>query len=463
MAALLRVPVMGSAHEKIAQAKSNDLVQFPIRVRRAWWESNDHQKADTLKLTAEWRDIGTDPRLLTSAIVEFYLGNANDYGDWTPSRDNLRFVGVLQRAQRTAREGEGFSVELEFVDYTTFFLKAKLPQDGVPDYSQTLDDAWKRICDHTGYYDPDSPKKVISSVAQLRGRLEPLGALAKKWPPTLGRASSSRFSRLAAKIPVKPEADAWAVWQQAVGMCGLISFIRKDTCCVVEAQDYYTDKNAPRLIWGRNILSMQESRNAELAGKGVAITSYDPITMTTLEAFYPPRGDERSKQKRAATDKGIPSEKHEFLPYTGITDQKTLEALAYRVWEERSRQELEGQLTTAEMFTDTVTAESFDLLNLGSGDAIRVEFAEREKHELIGMPSEHERVAYLVERGYSEGVATLMAKNVANFARLKPEFVVRRVTVDFQTEGTDGSFEIQINYANRIQILGDASAKEGWI
>jgi hypothetical protein len=92
-----------------------------------------------------------------------------------------------------------------------------------------------------------------------------------------------------------------------------------------------------------------------------------------------------------------------------------------------------------------------------------VEFAEGEKQELMGRPSEHERVAYLVERGYAEGIATLMAKNVAHFTRLKPEFVVRRVTVDFQTDGDDGSFEIQINYANRIQILGDASAKEGWI
>lgn len=451
-AALLRVPLMGSAHDARAQAKGTDLVEFPIRVRRAWWEANDHQKADTLKLTAEWRDVGIDPRFLTSAIVEFYLGHASDAGDWTPSRDTLRFVGVLQRALRTAREGEGFTVDLEFVDYTTFFLKAKLPQDGIPDYAQTLAEAWRRICDHTGYADPSDPKRILPSVAQLRERLFPLGALAERWPPPLGRAASPRFARLAAKIPVKPEADAWAVWQQAVGMCGLISFIRQDACYVTLPQDYFTDRNPPRLVWGRNILSMQESRSAELAGKGVAITSYDPVTMTTLEAFYPPRGDPRAAQKRVGASGGIPSEKYDFFPYAGVTDRKALEALAYRVWEERSRQELEGQLTTAEMVADTVSGESFDLLRLGAGDALRVEFAEGEKEQLAALASEDQRVRYLVDRGYSAGVATLMAKNAVRASRLAPEFCVRRVTVDFQTDGTSGAFELQIHYANRLRI-----------
>ena len=121
------------------------------------------------------------------------------------------------------------------------------------------------------------------------------------------------------------------------------------------------------------------------------------------------------------------------------------------------------QLTTVEMFVDTVSEQSFDLLNLIAGDAIRVEFAEGEKEQLASIPSEHDRIAYLVERGYSEGIGTLMAKNVARLPHLKPEFVVRRATVDFQTDGTDGAFEVQINYANRVQIAGNASGAQGWI
>ena len=135
-AAILRVPTVGTPTEKAVQASNDDLIELPVRVRRAWWESNDHNHADTLKLTAEWKDAGVDPRFLNAAIREFYLGNADDQGNWTPQRSNLRFIGTLQRAQRAAHEEEGFSVELEFQDYTSFFLQPHFPPEGIPDYSQ---------------------------------------------------------------------------------------------------------------------------------------------------------------------------------------------------------------------------------------------------------------------------------------------------------------------------------------
>jgi hypothetical protein len=458
-AAVLRVPVMGASAERSAQTKSTDLVEFPIRVRRAWWELNDHQHADQLKLTAEWKDVGIDPRLLSSAVVQFYLGTADDEGEWRPSAENLRFVGILQRAQRSAKQGEGFTVDLEFHDYTALFLRTKLPQDGIPDYSQTLDEAWRRICEHCGFYAVDDPKKIVSSVSALRGRLRPIGSLAQSWPPLLKRAVAPRFARLAAKVPAKPDSDAWAVWQQCCGMCGLISFIRKDECLVTLAQDYYTEKDPPRLVWAENVVALTETRNADLAGKGAAVTSFDPLTMTTLEAFYPPRADPKVTTKHAvASDKGVPAERYDFFAYTGVTDQGQLDALARRIWEERSRQELEGSLTTVEMVTETMSKRAFDLLTLGSGDAIRVDFRANERGALLDIPSLDGRIAYLVARGYSGGVAELMAKNTQALASLKSEFCVRRVTVDLQT-GSDGSFELQIAYCNRIDVNGDA----GWI
>jgi hypothetical protein len=210
------------------------------------------------------------------------------------------------------------------------------------------------------------------------------------------------------------------------------------------------------MIWGRNILAMSEARSAELAGKGVALTSYDPLTQTTLEAFYPPRGSLPDGTKIATPAGGIPAERYDFFPYTGITDQGTLDALAERVWEERSRQELEGQLTTVEMLADTSSQTRFDLLALGPGDAVRVEFEETDREALSAIPSVDGRAAYLVARGYSQGVAELMAKNFEAFASLRPEFCVKRVTVDLQTDGREGSFELMINYCSRIQIDGSA-------
>jgi hypothetical protein len=450
MAAVLRVAQMGSPADRANQATDDELVSFPVRVRRAFWESNDHQHADVLRLTAEWRDAGADPRLLSSATVQFYLGSADDRGQWTPAADTLRFIGTLVRPRRVARESEGFVAELDFQDYTSLFLRAKLPPEGIPDYSQSLSDAWARICDNTGYLDPGGSSKIISTVSALRDRLTPVGQLAQTGLPTLGSAAAPRFARLGARVPTKPNADAWAVWQQCVGICGLISFIKKDQCIVSLAQDYYSDSNPPRLVWGQNILEMSEARSSDLAGKGVGVTSFDPLTNRTLESFYPPLGTAPSK--RALSSGGAVSDHYEMFPYTGITDQATLDGLARRIWEERSRQELEGQLSTVEMIADTVSGDSFDLLTLGPGDAIRVEFEQKDKEALRSIPTVEARIAYLTARGYSDGVAELIAKDADAFTAAPPEFCVKRVTVDFQTDAEGGSFEVQINYANRVQV-----------
>ena len=450
MAAVLRVAQMGSPAERASQATDDQLISFPVRVRRAFWERNDHQHADLLRLSAEWRDAGADPRLLSSATVQFYLGSADDQGIWTPGPATLRFTGTLVRPRRVAREGEGLMAELEFQDYTAFFLRAKLPPEGIPDYSQSLPDAWTRICDSTGYLDPAGSTQIISTVAALRDRLTPVGQLAQGSLPTLGQAAAPRFARLGARVPTKPGADAWAVWQQCVGMCGLISFIQGDQCIVTLAQDYYSDHDPPRLVWGQNILQMSEARNADLAGKGVGVTSFDPLTGRSLEAFYPALGS--SPSKRALSSGGKVSDHYEMFPYAGVTDQAALDALARRIWEERSRQELEGHLSTVEMLSDTVSGDTFDLLNLGAGDAIRVEFEEKDKEALRSIPTVQARIAYLTDRGYSDGVAELVAKDADALSAAPPEFCVKRVTVDLQTDGDGGSFELQVNYCNRLIV-----------
>ncbi len=139
-----------------------------------------------------------------------------------------------------------------------------------------------------------------------------------------------------------------------------------------------------------------------------------------------------------------------MFPYTGITDQATLDGLARRIWEERSRQELEGQLSTVEMLVDDMSGDSFDLLTLGPGDAIRVEFEQEDKEALRQIPTVEGRIAYLTSRGYSDGVAELIAKDADAFTAAPPEFCVKRVTVDLQADAEGGSFDVQINYCNRI-------------
>jgi hypothetical protein len=457
LAARLTVPIAGSG----AAGGPDETITLPLAVRRAAWLSNDHNHADTLELTVDWMQAGVDPRLLADGSVVLYLGSADAGGNWTPSEKDIRFVGIMKRPRRSGDGGEGLVVEMLFHDFTTLFLEStRFPSSGVPDLTDDLATAWRKICAHTGLIDPTSGE-LRSTVTALADRLRFVGVDS---PPVLARAVAQRFKRLG-KVQVKPDADAWAVWQQCVGMCGLISFIRLDECIVTTATDYYTAKNPPRLIWGGadgNILRISEERDTRLSGAGIGITSFDPLRGTTIEALWPPVGDVTIRRKhinakRAHSEDSVrQAEAREYFAYPGITDEATLLDIAKRVYEERSRQDLEGTLVTSEMSATTVTAAQFDLLTLSAGDVIRLEIDRGDTERLGQLRSDEERMDHLVGRGYSAEVATLIVRTLASSATKMTDFFVKRVSVRLESSPEGGTFEVDINFCNRLDVNGNA-------
>lgn len=459
MACRMHVPVTSALRADAADGRTHT-VALHVRVRSASLEYNDHNHADTLTITAEWKDTGVDPRFLKNGTCEFWLGEADDDGGFTPSERNLRFIGVVNRVRRAARGESGLSVEIEFHDYTALFLQQKpFSSAGIPTYTDTIDDAWKQICDHTGPIGPDG--KIQSSVEVLRDRLEFRGQLFGQdiGKLILGKAVSARFAKLA-KVAVKPQSDAWAVWSQCVGSLGLITFIDRDKCIVTTSTEHYTSKTAPKLIWGMNISELEESTSSVFSDKGVAITSFDPLTGTTIEAFYPPPGDERVNRKRIrAAKKHAPppappsnSDRYDFFEYNGVTNPDVLAEIARRAWDERSRQELEGTLKTAEMRVEDSSGEELELLNLRAGDAIKVEIDPTDSGALSSIESESARAEYLTDRGYSEDVAQLIARSAPALASLEKTYHAKRVQVAFEVDSDGGRFEVSVAYHNRIKV-----------
>jgi hypothetical protein len=113
-------------------------------------------------------------------------------------------------------------------------------------------------------------------------------------------------------------------------------------------------------------------------------------------------------------------------------------------------------MTTGEMFVEDVANRWFDVLSLSAGDVVRIEFEQRDRELLASLPTEQARVQYLVDRGYSRDLARFMARNMSELTRLEPNFFAKRVTTEFVEEEDGGSFTVEISYANRIQIDGDA-------
>jgi hypothetical protein len=379
------------------------------------------------------------------------VGDADDRGQWTPDTDTARFAGLLTQSEReTESEGE-LSVTLSCLDYSTLFLEAKpFGTDGIPDFSQTLDEAWKRIVSQT----PGAQFLADSLV------LEGLDEF-----PLLGKAVASRFHKLA-KVPTPPRTDAWHVWQTCTRMLGLISFFRLDKCVVTDAAAFYAREDPPLMIWGKNVKTMRERRN-RLARKAIVMSSYNPNSGTHIEAFWPPVGDPTVKRKKLSPKKlGSPAaaaqaeERERFDCPFPTTDPKVLENVAKAVYEERSRQELQGSLSTVEMRVPTVSGKACDMLNLRNGDSVRVEFGQNDKETLAGMfqrgSSSGAMIGYLVGHGYAETLAEIMVANVAALSDLDSTFYVKRASTSLETTPEGVAFGVDIDYCNRITVTGDA-------
>lgn len=454
MIARLWMPVIGTAQKKIDKEKDNgdeEAGYFPVRLRRARIESNDHNHADACNVSMEWRDAGSDPRLMRNAVAEIYMGSADDRGQWNPTRNDLRFIGVAARAQRIGDGESGLRMEVEFLDYTILFIEATpFGTLGIPDLSVTLSEAWRRIVSQTPGADVLADRLVFEGDAE---------------DAIIGKGVAERFRKLA-KVPTKPNTDAWAVWQQCVGMLGLISFIRLDECVVTTATDYYSSGNPTKMVWGRNILDMKEARNQLRSGKGIGITSYDPFTHTALEALWPPvGGDNGVKHKKVSAKKAgdeavvRQSEEREYFAVPFVTDMSVLLDIAKRVHAERSRQELEGTIVTNDMTGETVSGDDADLMSLVAGEVIRVEFEQQDKEALAAIQTIDGRVDYLVARGYARNFAQVMAENVSDLITLQPHMHVKRVTTTLDVESDPGNFEVEISYCNKIAVDGSATAE----
>jgi len=428
-----------------------DPLTFDVAVSKARLVSNDHNQADTLDVTVDWIDTGVDPRYLTGATCEFYLGDADELGRWNPGPDSLRFVGRLVEPARSI-DGDRFHVELKFHDYTDFFLLAKpFADDGVPLFTETLSQAWARICKHT----PGAEE--LGDNIEFRGFTKDVG---------LGDAVGPRFRGASAKVPVQPGTDAWGVWQRCVGAMGLISFVWLDRCVITTDSDYYNVDGPVRFVWGQNILNLSERRNLNQAPHGVGVASFDSMTGTTLEVFYDPNAGKRKPAKapsarkrsrrhsKSADNSPLAELKSEdFIQYAGVTDPVVLERIARRIYAERARQALQGSLTTVEMRATTTTGIEKDLLELRSGDTIEIRLLDTEDESVVKQfPTRESRTEYLMEKGYSPQVAQIIAANVERLGSKSTLYYVRSVTTEFEVSAEGGSFQITVEFCNKIDV-----------
>lgn len=490
------VPDVGTSEERVSEESAGNMTKLTVRAFRVEVTSNNHNEANEARIETTIDDAGIDPRFLRNAELYVYIDDEG-FGTFQPNigkgdlrSGNCRFVGIVVDVSRKMGEDDRH-VSIWAQDYTCLFLQAKngFSPRFLPDYSDSLTQAWNKICDGTGYITFDtSPPSIVSTVQRLKNRIvfEPpdLANL------TLASAVSPRVAAVGAKfeVPHQEAADSWAVWQHIVGSMGLISFVRGSQVVVTTATDFYSDDDPPRMIWGLNVTEIEESRDQQsLSAKNVAVYSFNPFTGAHLESFYPPKSDitptGRAKKKIGASALGpnivVRAQDYDvFQCPMAISDQATLDKFTEELWQDRSRQELKGYLKTPLMYTWTNSqfpgsgkggqgtgiprdTPGWSLLGTQAGDRIRVEIDQSIFTEIQALPSLQARINRLKERGYSTDMAQYLAKNLSDISNVSPEFQVSKSTITLDMQDQEGSFDIRIDFVNRIYVSGSALPGQG--
>ena len=465
----LVVPNVGSPEDRVNQESQSETTTLTCRCHHVRLDSNSHNEADECEVTLSYDDAGIDPRFLRSAEVYVFLGDGDALGNFTPNSGNLRFLGIATNVERALSESSGKDIKIRALDYTTLFIAAKpYPPSKVPSLSATLIEAWNLVCDNTGFFDP-ATKAVVSTVQRFKNRLTIVGLPDAAAGLTLGSAVSPRLAKLGT-LQAHQGADAWAVWQTAVGSLGLITFIRGDQCIVTTATDYYTADDPPLFAWGKNIVEMRETRDVHaLSSKNVGVESFNPLTGQTLEAFYPPLSaavSGRGKKKKlgaSALGPGVSVKAGDYEIFDcpmPITDQDVLDRFAERIWQERARQELTGEFKTMEMSVDSLEGKDFDLLTLQSGDRVIVQVDRDALTFIQQLQSPIARTSELRRLGYSAEMANYIVTNLDAITKLPPEFQVQSVSTTLDTGSPPGSYEMTVKYLNRIDTSGASQVSD---
>ena len=334
MEAVLTVPDWGESVDGTAKDESESHFSFPVQLSQVTLTRNDHNQADVAELVVDWQDTGVDARLLSNAGVQLYVGNADERNIWRRSEKDLQFVGFATKVERTLSSLAEFASQsiITAHDLTTRFLETKpYPPKGIPTYGMTLDQAWRTIVSHTR--DKFIQGKSFMSAKVLTDRLVQHGL--DGWPK-LGVSEPKR--RASDPIPIPRGADAWAVWQTCCAMVGVISWIDRYNVVVKTPASMYSSDDTPRLIWGRNISSITEKRNSSIAAKSVRVTSYDFSGKRVVESIH------RTKAGQA----NPLQDECDVYQIDSVADKRTLDEIARRIYEERSRHEFEGTMVTSD-------------------------------------------------------------------------------------------------------------------
>jgi hypothetical protein len=423
------------------------------RPRAVTIERNDYNTADTCEVELDVQRLPILPRMIRQVLIQVYVGDAGGMlttpEDLQDDDSLIRFIGYVDEPEMALSEDEG-KITWKARDYTGLYLDARHPHPSlVPSYGDTLDVALRRVLN------------AVPGGAHIDLELQGL----QKWPD-LGTAAPRALKD--AKMGVKPEDTLWHYVKRACDPVAMIPRIVLDKLVVGTSRGLRAPRRRPVFVYGHNLTDYKEKRNLVRLKEGIGLNAYDVTQQKYITAVYPPHGDVRvTKPKKHATKRHqapppVPGseDKRQWFPYGSVAGEDALEDAAERLFNERNRQEFEGEFKIARMAVESDPAAedlsddpadddaSYDVTGLENGDRVFIQIDSEHRQLMAGLTATEERVQLLIDVGYSERVAPLLVESFESGADGPLEVYVHKATHKVDEDG----YELTVKFQNLVTL-----------
>lgn len=430
-----------------------EIAKMPVSCRSLNVERNDYSEADTFKARIDYKSFPFDPRCIRACGITVCMEDrkrvfkvTNSLALIEPNEDNIIFQGFADEGS-IEFDDETRSVVLEGRDFTSLFIDVKRVNTAPIPLSQPIDVIIQGLIN-----EQEATKDI--KIENRTGELV---------LPTLAKLASD-FNPVTSVKNQKRKETYWDIMQDILRRVGLLGFIEIDKFVITKPQNIYEKKEIKQFIYGGNIKGMSFKRklgraknyNVKVSSLNVLDKKVEVVKIpeeATDSKFIANFGNTRITIAQLDKDgkKIDPPKDADFITFLvkDITNKEQLIKIGESIYEEMSRQQIEGSLTTFEMeIPEEVTGGTnpIKFSKIRNGTAIKIYLSQDELSSIKSTSSRGEKRAFLIKRGYPSKVASAFAESLD---KINTAFYTKSVT--FELDQDDG-FTMNIDFINFIDL-----------
>jgi hypothetical protein len=420
--------------------------------RRLTVNINDYTTADTFECEIDYKSFPFDPRTIRACGISIFLSDQGGLVDESgqpkvikPGSDTVIFQGFVDD-ESIEFDDEKRTVKFEGRDFTGILIDAKYLAGTPLDMGLPLDQLYTQLL------------AGLPAAKELKIDNRTGGTL-----PTLKQFFPAFGAPLAGQRNTGRDDTYWEIMQDLAAHAGVIIYVEIDRLVISKPRILYDKSKAKQFIYGYNVKNLKFKRKlGRHKGFNVIVRCLDIGSKEVISAKIPEEGtDEWSK------DTGIPNKQvlvpvlgvnatpqqnqNQPAPYmafrvTNVADKPHLVEVGQKIFEELSRQQIEGDFETHEMVVRDKQGTIFDLTKLRVGVPVGIELDTDDLDQVSRFTSIQSRERYLISRGYEASFARAFAKSLGRFA---PVFYTKAATF---TLDSDSGFKLKVDFLNFIDL-----------